>query len=155
MLRTGAIEEESPMNIRFLLLLATFCVIPTCVMAEGCDVQTRSSSASVPAVSGHSCYEYEGTPVNAIDWSCSNESKDMVNAVKKKVQQCDDHYQATCIATLTQESLANPHSTSKDKNAKALNIPDGAQVTTYYYGAEDLGQAKIDCESGGGNCKAK
>jgi len=79
----------------------------------------------------------------------------MVNAAKKKVQQCDDHYQATCIATLTQESLANPHSTSKDKNAKALNIPDGAQVTTYYYGAEDLGQAKIDCESGGGHWKAK
>ena len=87
MLRTGAIEEETPMNIRFLLLVATFSVIPTCVMAEGCDVQTRSSSSAVPAVSGHSCYEYEGTPVNAIDWSCSNESKDMVNAVKKKVQQ--------------------------------------------------------------------
>jgi hypothetical protein len=148
-------EEDPPMNIRLLLLIATFCVIPTCVMAQGCDVQTRSSSASVAAVETHSCYEYEGMPVDAIDWSCSNESKDMLNASKKKVEHCADHYQATCIATLTQESLANPHSTSKDKNAKALNIPDSAQVTTYYYDAEHLAQAKIDCENGGGHWKSK
>ncbi|MNN16636.1 hypothetical protein D3C81_1297840 [compost metagenome] len=54
-IRHGAIEEETPMNIRFLLLIATFAIIPTCVMAEGCDVQTQSSSASVPAVETHSC----------------------------------------------------------------------------------------------------
>ena len=47
-------------------------------------------------------------PVNAIDWSCSNESKDMLTNTKKKVEQCADHSQATCIATLTQESLAKP-----------------------------------------------
>jgi hypothetical protein len=64
----GVTAEETAMNIRFLLLLATFSVIPTCVMAEGCDVQTQSSSASVPAIETHSCYEYEGMPVNAIDW---------------------------------------------------------------------------------------
>lgn len=92
---------------------------------------------------------------NSIDWSGSNESKEMTTSTKKKVEQCDDHYQATCIATLTQESLANPHSTSKDKNTKSLNIPDTAQVTTYYYEAEHLSQVKIDCESGGGHWKAK
>ncbi|WP_129973884.1 MULTISPECIES: hypothetical protein [unclassified Pseudomonas] len=143
------------MNIRLLLLIATFSFIPSCVMAEGCDVKTRSSSPSVPAVETHSCYEYEGMPVNAVDWSCSNESKDMLNSSKTKVEHCADHYQASCIATLTQESLANPHSTSKDKNAKALNIPDSAQVTTYYYDVEHLAQARIDCENGGGHWKAK
>jgi hypothetical protein len=150
---SSAIGEEFPMNRRLLFLLASLS--PTLVFAEGCDVLTRSQSPSVPVVESHSCYEYEGMPVNAIDWSCSNESKEMLSTTKKKVEQCDDHYQATCIATLTQESLANPHSTSKDKNSKSLNIPDNAQVTTYYYGAEHLNQSKIDCESGGGHWKAK
>jgi hypothetical protein len=154
-IRHGAIGEEPPMNIRHLLLIAPFCIIPSCVMAQGCDVQTRTSTPSVPAVETHSCYEYDGVPVDAIDWSCSNESQDTLNTTKKKVEQCADRYEATCIATLTQESLANPHSTSKDKNAKALNIPKNAQVTTYYYGAEHLSQAKIDCENGGGEWKAK
>ncbi|KIF56605.1 hypothetical protein NX10_22830 [Pseudomonas fluorescens] len=143
------------MKTRLLLLIATFAIIPTCVMAEGCDVQTRSSSASVPAVETHSCYEYEGMPVDSINWSCSNETKDTLNATKKKVERCDDHYQATCTARLTQESLANPHSTSKDKSAKPLNMPDNAKVTTYYYDGEHLAQAKIDCENSGGNWKAK
>ncbi|QVW26432.1 hypothetical protein KJF94_13215 [Pseudomonas hormoni] len=141
------------MNSRVLFLIASLS--PTLVFAEGCDVLTRSQSPSVPVVESHSCYEYEGMPVNSIDWSCSNESKEMTTSTKKKVEQCDDHYQATCIATLTQESLANPHSTSKDKNAKSLNIPDNAQVTTYYYDTEHLSQVKIDCESGGGHWKAK
>ncbi|MHC8286165.1 hypothetical protein ACYZUD_04915 [Pseudomonas sp. XS1P51] len=141
------------MNSRLLLLIASLS--PTLVFAEGCDVLTRSQSPSVPVVESHSCYEYEGMPVNSIDWSCSNESKEMLTSTKKKVEQCDDHYQATCIATLTQESLANPHSTSKDKNSNAINIPDKAQVTTYYYSAENLTQSKIDCESGGGHWKAR
>ncbi|MEX3773108.1 hypothetical protein [Pseudomonas sp. MYb118] len=141
------------MNTRVLLLLASFS--PALAFAEGCDVLTRSQSPSVPAVESHSCYEYEGMPVNAIDWSCSNESKDMLTSTKKKVAQCDDHYQARCVATLTQESLANPHSTSKDKNAKSPNIPDNAQVTTYYYDAEHLSQVKVDCESGGGRWEMK
>ncbi|WP_085694090.1 MULTISPECIES: hypothetical protein [unclassified Pseudomonas] len=143
------------MNIRPLFLIAASCVIPTCVSAQGCDVLTRSSSASVPAVETHSCYEYEGMPAGAIDWSCSNESKDMLNSTKKKVEHCADGYRASCIATMTQESLANPHSTSKDKSAKSLNIPDRAQVSTYYYSAEDLAQAKTDCENGGGHWKLK
>jgi hypothetical protein len=153
LIKQGAIGEEIPMNSRLLFLLASLS--PTLVMAEGCDVLTRSQSPSVPVVETHSCYEYEGMPVNAIDWSCSNESKDMLTSTKKKVEQCADHSQATCIATLTQESLANPHSTSKDKSNTSLNIPNNAQVTTYYYGAEHLSQAKIDCESGGGHWKAQ
>jgi hypothetical protein len=141
------------MNSRLLLLIA--CLCPALAFAEGCDVLTRSQSPSIPVVESHSCYEYEGMPVNSIDWSCSNESKDMLTSTKKKVEHCADHYKATCVATLTQESLANPHSTSKDKNSQSLNIPNNAQVTTYYYGAEHIDQARIDCESGGGHWKAK
>lgn len=141
------------MNSRLLLLIASLS--PTLAFAQGCDVMTRSQSPSVPVVETHTCYEYEGMPVDAIDWSCSNESKEMLTTAKKKVAQCGDHYQATCLATLTQESLANPQSTSKDKDSKSLNIPDNAQITTYYYGAENPQQAKIDCETGGGRWKQK
>lgn len=94
-------------------------------------------------------------PVGTIDWSCSNESKDMLTSTKKKIEHCSDHFQATCLAMLTQEFMANPHSTSKDKNAKSLHIPDNAQVATYYYDAEHLDQSKIVCESSGGRWKTK
>jgi hypothetical protein len=141
------------MNSRLLLLIASLS--PSLAFAQGCDVVTRSQSPSVPVVETHSCYEYEGMPVDAIDWSCSNESKEMLTSTKKKVAQCGDHYQATCLATLTQESLANPQSISKDKNSKSLNIPANAQITTYYYGAEHPQQAKIDCETGGGRWTQK
>ena len=142
------------MNSRFLLLVIV-SLSPALVMAQGCDVMTRSQSPSVPVVESHTCYEYEGMPVDAIDWSCSNESKEMLTSTKKKVEQCGDHYQATCLATLTQESLANPQSISKDKNSQSVNIPNNAQITTYYYGAEHLNQSKIDCETGGGSWKTR
>jgi hypothetical protein len=141
------------MKTIFLLLIASLC--PALAMAQGCDVITSSQSAAIPVIESHSCYEYEGMPVDAIDWSCSNESKEMLSSTKKKVAQCADHYQATCLATLTQEALANPQSTSKDKNSKSLNIPDNARITTYYYNAEHLAQARIDCENGGGRWKTK
>ncbi|MGY2187511.1 hypothetical protein [Pseudomonas sp. MAG733B] len=141
------------MNGRILLLIASLS--PALAIAEGCDVITRSQSPSVPVIESHSCYEYENMPVGAIDWSCSNESKEMLSSTKKKIAQCSDHYQATCLGTVTPESLANPQSTSKNKDSKALNIPANAQISTYYYNAENLAQAKIDCETGGGSWKAK
>jgi hypothetical protein len=149
----GAIGEEICMNSRLLLLIVSLC--PALTMAQGCDVITRSQSPSVPVIESHTCYEYENMPVDAIDWSCSNESKEMLSSTKKKVAQCADRYQATCVGRLTPESLANPQSTSKDKNSKAPNIPENAQVSTYYYNAENLAQSKIDCETGGGSWKTK
>ncbi len=67
-----------------LLLLLIVCLCPTWAMAQGCDVKTRSQSPSVPVIETHSCYEYEGMPVDSIDWSCSNESKEMLTSTKKK-----------------------------------------------------------------------
>ncbi|VVN76920.1 hypothetical protein [Pseudomonas fluorescens] len=141
------------MNSRLVLVLA--CLSPTLTMAQGCDVLTRSQSPSVPVVETHTCYEYKGMPVDAIDWSCSNESKEMLTSTKKKVAQCDDLYQATCQGTVTPESLANPQSVSKDKNSKSLNIPKDARIITYYYAADHIGQSKVDCENGGGDWKQK
>jgi len=141
------------MGPRILLLIAALC--PAAAMAEGCDVQTRSQSASIPAVETHTCYEYENMPVDAIAWSCSNESKEMLSSTKNKVASCGDRYQATCSATLTQEALANPQSLSKDKSSESANIPANARITTFYYETQNLAQAKIDCETRGGDWKNK
>jgi hypothetical protein len=139
------------MNARILLLIA--CASPTAVMAQGCDVTTRSQSQSVPVIESHSCYEYKGVPAETLDWSCSNESKGTVSTQKRKVERCGEGYVATCQARLTQEALANPRSTSKDKSGGSANLPDNAKVTWYYYGVEQLQQAQQDCETTGGEWK--
>lgn len=136
------------MNAKVLLLLA--CASPAAVMAQGCDVITRSQSQSVPAIETHSCYEYNDMPAETLDWSCSNESKGTLSTQKSRVERCNEGYVATCQARLTQEALANPHSTNKDRTGKAVNIPDAAKVTWYYYSVEQLPQAQKDCETTGG-----
>jgi hypothetical protein len=141
------------MNSRLLLLIATLS--PALVMAQGCDVLTRSQSASVPVIESHTCYEYSGMPDDAINWSCSNQSKEMLTSTKNQVEHCADDYRASCIGTLTAESLANPDAMSKDKSSKSLTIPDHARSTTYYYDAENLNQSRIDCGTRGGEWNAK
>lgn len=139
------------MNARVLLLIA--CASPTAVLAQGCDVITRSQSQAVAEIETRSCYEYKGVPSEAIGWSCSNESKGTLSTMKKPVERCAEGYVATCQARLTQEALANPRSTSKDRSGGSANLPDNAQVTWYYYDAQQLQQAEKDCESTGGQWK--
>ena len=91
-------------------------------------------------------------PAEAINWSCSNQSKEMLATRKNKVDQCAEHYKASCLAKLTQETLANPQAIS-DNSRGSLHIPENAQIATYYYGAENLQQAKADCEKDGGRWK--
>lgn len=139
------------MYARILLLIA--CASPAATLAQGCDVITQSQSQAIPKVETHSCYEYKGVPAEAIGWSCSNESKGALSTEKNQVERCAQGYVATCQARLTQEALANPHSTSKDRSGESANIPDDAQVTWYYYNAEQLTQAQKDCETTGGHWK--
>ncbi len=137
------------------LLLPILALIPSLALAQGCDVSIRSQSASVPVIDSHTCYQFEGMPADSLDWSCSNESKEMLASTQKRVQQCAEGYHATCTAKLTQEALANPRSTSKDENEKSISIPDDARVVTRYYGTENLPQARIDCEHGGGRWETR
>ncbi|SFG64629.1 hypothetical protein [Pseudomonas sp. NFACC45] len=139
------------MYARTLLLIA--CASPAVAMAQGCDVITRSQSQAIPKIETHSCYEYKGVPAEAIGWSCSNESKGALSTQKNPVERCAEGYVATCQARLTQEALANPRSTSKDRSGGSANIPNDAQVTWYYYDAELLAQAQKDCETTGGRWK--
>jgi len=116
------------------------------LLAAACDVRTRSSSEAVKAVERHSCYSYSKMPDDAINWSCSNESKDMLSTEKQKVAECPGHSLGSCIAPLTQEALANPKSTGRTEPSTKPALPKDARVVTYYYDAPSLGQARSDCE---------
>ncbi len=142
------------MNTRLLVVLLT-CLTSTGVWAEACMVETRSQSTAVPMVEGKSCYKYKGVPAGSIDWSCSNESKETLASSKSKVASCPEKSMGTCTATLTQESMANSHSSSKDSKAESANIPKGAQVVTYYYDLKDQSQARTDCEKAGGQWQTR
>lgn len=66
------------MNLRLPMFLIS-CFTFSNALAAACDVYTHSQSEQVPVVEQHTCYTYEGVPADAIDWSCSNENKDMMN----------------------------------------------------------------------------
>ena len=119
-------------------------------MAEGCHTLTRSASPGVEAVETESCYEFKGMPDGSINWSCSNESQETLGTQKEKVARCEADYDASCTAAMTQETLANHKSSSANPPANEPNVPDEAQVVTYFYGLEDRTQARNDCERGGG-----
>ena len=125
-------------------LLASFA------MAEGCEVSTRSTAADdINAVTRKSCYEFKGMPDGSINWSCSNESQQMLATTKHKVAACDDGYDASCSASMTQATVTN-HKAVGVSGSDEVNITADARVVTYYYSLENRSQAKDDCERSGG-----
>lgn len=137
------------MPARYLMLLAA-SLVASQALADACHVTTRSSSAAVQEVETESCYELRGMPADSLDWSCRNESKQMLSTDKQRQPECARNYFASCTAGLTQETLANPRSTRDDPSAGAIDIPDDARIVTYYYEAADHAQLRKDCEQGGG-----
>lgn len=137
------------MRVPALLLLIS-SLASTQVLAEACDVTTRSSSEAVKPVEGHTCYSFSNMPAEAINWSCSNESKEMLNSQKHKVARCADGSVGSCIAPLTQEALANPKAAGRDEPSTKPTLPKDARVITYYYDTPSLGQARSDCERNNG-----
>lgn len=79
---------------RLPLLLLLGCLPAGLALAEGCHVNSRTSSAAVTGIETESCYEFVGMPAEALDWSCSNESKDMTSTRKQRVAQCPGGEQA-------------------------------------------------------------
>ena len=115
-------------------------------LAEACEVMTRSSSEAVTPVEQRTCYSFSNMPAEAINWSCSNENKDMLSTEKHKVARCADGSVGSCIAPLTQETLANPKAAGRDQPSSKPALPKDARVITYYYDTPSLGQARADCE---------
>ncbi len=137
--------------MRIAALLPLICLLASgAALSEACHVMTRSSSASVPEVDMESCYEFTGVPATAINWSYSNESKEVLNSQKHLVERCADGSRAQCVAALTQESLANPRSVAEDQPQARPAVPNDAKVITHYYRVANLGQARTDCENSGG-----
>jgi hypothetical protein len=137
--------------MRIAPLIPLLCLLGTGpALADACHVMTRSSSAAVPEVEMETCYEFTGMPESAIDWSCSNESKEMLSSQKRKVERCADDTQGQCVAALTQESLANYRSTAETESQARPAIPNDAKVVTNFYSVANLGQARADCENSGG-----
>ncbi|MDV3439892.1 hypothetical protein R0G64_10690 [Pseudomonas otitidis] len=135
---------------RLPLLLLLGCLPAGLTLAEGCHVNSRTSSAAVTGIETESCYEFVGMPAEALDWSCSNESKDMTSTRKQRVAQCPGGEQARCDAPLDQESLANPRASARGPDTARPAVPNDARVLTRYYQMTDLGQVRTDCEKSGG-----
>ncbi|WP_296233431.1 hypothetical protein [Pseudomonas sp. UBA4617] len=133
-----------------LVTLMLMSLVSGKVLAEACDVMTRSSSAAVRPVEQHTCYTYGNMPPEAINWSCSNQNKDMLSTEKRKVARCADGSVGSCIAPLTQEALANPKAAGNDQPSTRPTLPKDARVVTYYYDTPSLGQARTDCERSNG-----
>ena len=87
------------MRIAALLFLLGSLASGT-ALADACHVLTRSSGVEVPEVETESCYEFQGMPADAIGWSCSNESKDMLNSQKQQVERCKAGSRGRCVAAL-------------------------------------------------------
>lgn len=136
------------MRVALLMMMLT-SFASTHVLAEACNVLTRSSSEAVKPVEQHTCYSYSNLPAEAINWSCSNESKDMLSTQKQKVARCANGSVGSCIAPLTQEALANPKAGGGQPSTRPALSKD-ARVITYYYDTPSLGQARADCERSDG-----
>jgi len=137
-------------TILALALALTGGLASPLALADACHVTTRSSSAAVPEVETEHCYEFVGASEGDIDWSCSNESTEMLNSQKRKVDQCAADSLGRCEAALTQEALANQRSTGQNEAKPRPAIPNDAKVVTYYYRVDDLAQARTDCKTVGG-----
>ncbi|AEB58474.1 hypothetical protein MDS_2443 [Ectopseudomonas mendocina NK-01] len=119
-------------------------------LAEACYVSASASSDAIQEVEQEFCYEFTGMDKGAIDWSCHNETGDMISSEQRKVASCAEAKLGSCEAALTQETLTNYRSGDDDRGEARPAVPNDAKVVTHYYQAGDLKQVRIDCESAGG-----
>ncbi|WP_263143196.1 hypothetical protein [Pseudomonas sp. RIT-PI-AD] len=119
--------------------------------AESCYVTTEPAMAGPSGAHTQLCYEHQGMDAGSLDWSCNNSTKDVQKTHKEKRGSCPTGYFGSCTAALTQEALGNQASSGrKGEPTTAPQIPEGATLVTHYYQVQDKGQARVDCENGGG-----
>jgi len=132
--------------------LALVGLISLPAFAESCYVTSDSAVAGPGGIRTESCYEHIGMPMGSLNWSCNDNTKDVLHTRAEKRPNCPAGYFGKCLAALTQETLANPDSSGRYGNQAGTppNVPDEAKILTYHYKAENKAQAKADCEQGGG-----
>ncbi|WP_417787922.1 hypothetical protein [Stutzerimonas xanthomarina] len=140
------------MNLLFrsvLLAIAAGLSLPAA--ANSCYVSAEASGAVPPPVVTEKCFRYEGMEDNDIDWVCQN-NEAVKNSRREILDSCPSGHFGVCTAALTPETLANERATGSQANSTPAptTVPEQARIVTYHYKATDQAQAKIDCETAGG-----
>ncbi|HCJ30216.1 MAG TPA: hypothetical protein DHV63_13210 [Pseudomonas sp.] len=133
------------------VLLALFAAFSLPAAANSCYVSAETSGAVPPPVVTEKCFEYQGLEDNSIDWVCQD-NEAIENSRREIRDSCPTGHFGICTAALTPETLANERATGTqaDNGTLPTTVPKEARVVTYHYQASDRAQAKIDCESAGG-----
>ncbi|TRX72975.1 hypothetical protein [Pseudomonas mangiferae] len=135
------------------LALMGACSLPA--FAESCYVSTEPAMAGPSGAHTQTCYEFQGTPEGAMDWSCNDTTKDVQKTHREKRASCPSGHFGRCVSALTQETLGNQASAGrKGEGVAPPQVGRDARLVTYYYQAQDKAQSKTDCENAGGRWEA-
>lgn len=140
------------MNLLFRsVLLAIAAALSLPVAANSCYVSAETSGAVPPPVVTEKCFRYEGMGDSDIGWVCQN-NEAVKNSRREIVESCPSGHFGVCTAALTPETLANERATGTQAadTPAPTTVPENARIVTYNYQSTDHAQAKIDCESAGG-----
>jgi hypothetical protein len=132
-----------------LLALAALLSLPA--TANSCYVSAETSGAVPPPVVTEKCFRYEGMENGELDWVCRDREA-VKNSRREILESCPSGHFGVCTAALTPETLANERATGSQATdtPSPTTVPENARIVTYHYKASDHAQAKIDCESAGG-----
>jgi hypothetical protein len=133
------------------ILLAIVALSSFSAAANSCYVTVETSAAVPPPVVTEKCFEYRGMEVEDIEWVCQND--EAVESSRREVRDsCPAGHFGICTAAMTPETLANERATGSQAKDTPMptTVPEDARIVTYHYEASDQAQAKIDCESAGG-----
>lgn len=133
------------------LLLAIVALSSLPAAANSCYVTVETSGAVPPPVVTEKCFEYQGMDAEAIEWVCQN-NEAVENSRRELRDSCPSGHFGICTATITPETLANERAAGSQAADTPMptTVPEDARILTYHYEASDRGQARIDCESAGG-----
>ncbi|MHB0765580.1 hypothetical protein ACYCFC_14545 [Stutzerimonas sp. NM35] len=133
------------------ILLAIAAVLSLPAAANSCYVSAETSGAIPPPVVTEMCFEYQGMDADAIDWVCQD--NEAIESSRREIRDsCPSGHFGICTAAITPETLANERATGSQATDTPMptTVPEDARILTYHYEASDRAQARIDCESAGG-----
>ncbi|WP_434457669.1 hypothetical protein JQR85_02190 [Stutzerimonas urumqiensis] len=120
--------------------------------ADSCYVTAASAGSVPPPVITEQCFEFVGMKEKqALDWACRDVDNVRI-ARRNEHERCPAGYFATCTAGVTPETLTSARATGSQGTTDLFDgqVPEHAKIVSYYYEASDRSQAKVDCESAGG-----
>jgi len=133
------------------VLLAIVAASSLPAAANSCYVTAETSGAVPPPVVTEKCFEYQGMDDDAIDWVCQD-NEAVKNSRREIRDSCPSGHFGICTAAITPETLANERATGSQATDTPgpTTVPREARILTYHYESTDRAQARVDCESAGG-----